>query len=423
MQPSINPELCIKCKGRLWCGLNHCPILTKKRVYYKIKKDLKVVNNPKLEFTTTTHYAFVGKTNYPRINIGVLGPVVVKEELINKDYYDNPRLWSNDNLGINEILGFRTSLINTRRKRYVKKADSYIRNIQEITLSERPISVDLKLRKKPSFRINMDPFTAPFGPNATLQRLRITENPRLKKKVEYYYSDYDAKAITAITELYKRGLDEVFLSRALSVGAFGIKAERKLVPTRWSITATDDIIAKQIIDEIRDYKEGNFEAYFGGYLGNYYLILFFPGVWSYELFETYMPKSDWNLTEEVKFTTDYEGYYGRKNYAENCIGGYYAARIGIVEKLKSKKRQASVLCIRIITPEYYMPLGVWVVREAVRKTLSKKSIVFSDEKLMLRYAAVLLKKKFNLDINLILKKSKLLKQRKEQKKIKDFFKI
>ncbi|MBW3005053.1 hypothetical protein KY310_04440, partial [Candidatus Woesearchaeota archaeon] len=73
-----------------------------------------------------------------------------------------------------------------------------------------------------------------------------------------------------------------------------------------------------------------------------------------------------------------------------------------------------------ITGEYAIPLGVWVTREAARKTLSNKPIKFSDKKLMLTYARNLIKKKFGVDIDFILKESVLLKDLGKQKRLSAF---
>ena len=118
--------------------------------------------------------------------------------------------------------------------------------------------------------------------------------------------------------------------------------------------------------------------------------------------------------------TDYESYEERKTYAENCGGGYYAARLPIVEKLHNLKRQASVLTLRFITGEYAVPLGVWVVRESVRKALSFKPLEFGSEELMLKYAKHLVKKKFNYDLDMLLKESILLRKLKNQTKLVNF---
>ncbi|MDD5087089.1 MAG: hypothetical protein PHV16_05040, partial [Candidatus Nanoarchaeia archaeon] len=178
---------------------------------------------------------------------------------------------------------------------------------------------------------------------------------------------------------------------------------------------------KQLISEIKDFKTGDYLVFFGSYLGNYYLILCFPEPWSYELFETYMPKTSWNVDENINFMTDYESYYGRKTYAENCAGGYYAARLAIAEKLANMKRQSSVLALRFITGDYAVPLGVWVVREAARKAMNNRPIEFSSKELMLKYTEALIKKKFGYDANKILKNSILLKELKNQKKLNSFF--
>jgi hypothetical protein len=65
---------------------------------------------------------------------------------------------------------------------------------------------------------------------------------------------------------------------------------------------------------------------------------------------------------------DAEFYGGRKEYAS--IGGcYYAARLAANEFLTSQGRQAGVVVLRETHPGYVMPVGVWNVREHVRRAL------------------------------------------------------
>ena len=40
---------------------------------------------------------------------------------------------------------------------------------------------------------------------------------------------------------------------------------------------------------------------------------------------------------ELRYSTDYENYYGRKEYASTTAGGYYTVRLAILEKLKEMK--------------------------------------------------------------------------------------
>ena len=121
----------------------------------------------------------------------------------------------------------------------------------------------------------------------------------------------------------------------------GVKKNRKLVPTRHSITAIDDTLGKQLITNIKQYPTlDEYRLYSGVYFGNVYFILMFPEIWSYELFEMYLPGAVWNFTGKIELMTDYEDYYGRKGYASNCVGGYYTVKLAILEHLTQRKRQA-----------------------------------------------------------------------------------
>ncbi|PIU03036.1 MAG: hypothetical protein COT55_00335, partial [Candidatus Diapherotrites archaeon CG09_land_8_20_14_0_10_32_12] len=97
-------------------------------------------------------------------------------------------------------------------------------------------------------------------------------------------------------------------------------------------------------------------------------------------------------------------------------------RLSIAEKLEKMKKQASVLTLRFITGEYAVPLGVWVVREAVRKTMKNRPIEFASKDLMLNYASALVKKKFGYDVNNLLKNSIILRNIKHQTKLNTFLK-
>ena len=254
-----------------------------------------------------------------------------------------------------------------------------------------------------------------------MQKARLTANTKIDSRVEKVVRDIDLKAAPGIVSLYKKGFEENDLTKLISVGNLGLKNNRKLVPTRWSITATDDIIGKQLIKEVKDFQIGDYQVYFAGGWGNYYLLLYFPEVWSYELFETYIHKkvNPWSK-QGFSYSTDYESYQGRKTYAEETAGGYYAARLPILEKMKLNKRQYSCLALRFITPDYNVPLGVWVCREATRKSCYSKPISFTSQKLMLEYVNFIVKNKFGINIEPLLEQSKLLKEMNKQTKLTSF---
>ncbi len=394
------------------CGKGKCPICARNNALFKIRNTLK-----KEEFTSDAISPFVGRYGYPYVNVGILAPPEQSEDAW---LYDAPKHWASENFEIPRIVDFRSSLINSRYNINIKKRMKLLELSQDIAMSSKPVDVDIELHEKPKFRLNLDSYMAPTGPNAKLKKASITENPKIHTKVYKVFEDIDLKANEAVNYLYKNNFDENFLSKLLSVGTLGLKVNRKLTPTRWSITATDDIIGKNLINEIKDYSEINsYYSFFGNYLGNYYLILMFPEVWSYELFETYVP-SNWNLNKILRYSTDYEDYFGRKSYAEITAGGYYTVRLAILEKLKEMKRQSSVLALRFITDEYTMPLGVWVTRQATRKSLENKPLEFSSKELMFEYARKLIKRKFNYNVDFVLNKSNLLKNIKQQTKLEKF---
>lgn len=391
---------CIKCKGRGFCSRPVCAIQS------KISSQKKVNISAKQDFFGEAPNVFVGRFGYPDINVGILSTE-------HYDDHDAPLTWSANNYQIPQVIDKRTALINSGFKTSVKSFnDKMLELSQEVSLAHKPVDIEINLNKKPNFNLNFNQDTMPHGPNVKLKKARITENPKIPHKVDKIVSDPHIKATNAISQLRSK-FDEHYLTKILSVGNLGLKKDRRLVPTRWSITAVDDMIGKQITGEIKQYNESEHLAFFGGYLGNYYLILFFPYCWSYELFESV-------VTESTSFSTDHEFHEGRKNYADNTAGGYYATRHAVLERLRKMKRQAGVLALRFITSEYWAPLGVWVVREATRNSMSSRPIEFASKELMLKYAKAFAKKKFNFDLDNILKQSKLLDRMNRQKRLVDF---
>ena len=396
--------------------LPNCPICIKREAVFNMKK-------AKLKdyFFGSSPAPFVGRYNYPNINVGILSPQKQDEE---NWIYDSPKYWAKEKFSIQNIVDLRSQLVNARfvsNVNGVRKREKLIGLSKEVGMASKPVDVEISLKKEPKFAANFDNIMTMTGPKALLQKAVATSNPKIHKKVDKVVDGVDWKATDALKYLYKNNFDENFLSRMLSVGTVGLKHKRKLVPTRWSITAVDDMLGKNILEEIRDYKTKDYEAYFGEHLGNYYIIMFLPHIWSYELFEIHSSGkvNEWSKNGLI-YATDYENHEGRKTYVEETAGGYYAPRLAILEKLKKDKRQASVLVLRIITDDYSVPLGVWVTREAARNTLNNKAIGFSSRELMLKYAMIIAKKKFGVNISEILKKSKLLDNIRKQSSLKDF---
>jgi len=380
---------------------------------FKIKD---ISNISKLDSTSPPSVFIGSKLSYPLVNIGILSPLQRDE---NAWLYDDAKYWAKNNFQINDVLKIRESLLNSRFKSTVTDSrlnKKFVKIAQEIALASKPVDLEIELKHKLNLDKQKDKVLTPHGMTASLGKAKITSNTKIHRKVEKVIND-EIKATEGINYLYNGNFDEYVLSKILSVGVLGLRKNKKFVPTRWSITATDDIIAKNLIEKIKYNKFiENHELFFGEFMGNQYLILLFPNVFSFELFELYLPGSSWNPSREIKASTDYESYFGRKNYASNTSGGYYATRLPILEYLKRIKRQATIIAIRIETPSYWASLGVWVVRESVRKSLKRK-MEFDSRAELIENTKKIGMIKFNFDPSQILKQSKIMSEVLTQKRL------
>ncbi len=379
---------------------------------------LKVNKEYKTDFQGSAPAPFIGRYNYPNVNVGILSPQFSGDT----SYYDSPKLWSKGNFAIGSVASLRYGLVNSRSQGNVKQLQNrFIQTVQEVGMAKQTPELEIHLLKKPELNLKPESDVTPFGPQAQVAKAQITSNVKVDQHLERAVHDTDLKASDALLSLYNNGFEESALNKVLSVGSLGLKKNRKLVPTRWSITAVDDAIGKQLIKEIKNYPQTDYQAYFGGGWGNYYLILYLADNFRYEIFETYLEldSNPWSK-EGYKYSTDYESYEGRSNYADETAGGYYACRLPILENLKEHKHQGSVLALRFITQEYNLPLGVWVCREATRKSLSQPPVTFASKELLLRYAQELIKRKFSFDLQLLLKESQLLKENQRQRNLSEF---
>lgn len=365
---------------------------------------------------------FIGsKLKYPLVNVGIMSPLERDDDAW---IYDDEKYWAEHDFQISDVIHLRNSLLNSRFQSKVTDTrlnKKFVNLAQEIAVASKPVDVEIELKNRVRFGRNKDQILTPHGMRAPLKKAKVTSNVKVDRLVDKAIND-EIKAVEAINMLYKRKFTEYTLNKILSVGVLGLKKSKRLVPTRWSITATDDMLGKHLLKSVKEYKWlENFELHFGEFMGNSYLLLFFPNVWSYELFEIYLPKSSWNPTDQVKASTDSEGFGGRKNYAFNTVGGYYAARLPILEYLNNLKRQAAVLAIRVEGPSYWAALGVWVVRESVRKALTNKSMKFDSRGELVDSAKKIGKIKFDFDYDNIIQRSRLLKQVKTQRNLTEFF--
>ena len=402
--------LCVACKGsRFLCGKTRCPIIVKanyflKSVPFMQSEDIAGASPPSV---------FVGRIGYPYVYAGPLVPPVQEDTSL----YDLPEFWFGK--PIDEIVGFRSMLIRGKHRVHVQRfeeAGKIIEKTRELALAINPVDVELILKKKPRGFLLLDDEVQPFGPSAPIRDLRVG-NTRWDHQIEKAYGDTDLKAAEAVLELYSKGVLVTKIQRAFSVGAFGLEKNRRLVPTRWSITAVDSTISKALMENVKTFPEiSEFRVYESRYLDNIFEVLMVPGKWSYEAIEAWYPGTVWNPSgRNVVMFSDWEGYEGRTTYAE--IGGcYYAARLAVCEQLVKERRQATVIVLREAHPGYIMPVGVWQVRENVRNAMRQKPFIFKTLDESLKFVA----SRFQIPIQQWIMRSALLKNALFQKRITDF---
>ena len=261
----VKTNLCPACQSQLWRHRSNCPVL--KRIL--LQKDFKA--NIKQEiFGSSPPSVLVGEWNYPKVNVGLLLPPEQGDTAV----YDAPKQWFQNNYSIEDVFKLRLNLFNAKRlfnTADVLKPDKSLQVIQETAASNLSLDTEVVFEKKPLFTLNFDPFSAPFGPSGLAKKIEVTENPKIDRKVNYVISDVDLKAEEAVMKLYKEGYDVYSLSKILSVGLLGVKIQRKLVPTRWAITATDSIIIKNLLKEVKGYDSiDQYMMFEASYMGNYF---------------------------------------------------------------------------------------------------------------------------------------------------------
>ncbi len=365
--------LCHICKGiRKLCGRERCPILT--RIYYQ-KLAIPKINESL--FGPSPKSVFVGHENYPDVFVG---PMVSLNES-NLERVDTPEKMFG--LSQEKIIRDRYSLVRGKLQKNVFTRDRYIRELQAVTLSAKPVDMEINFRKKPSFSLSFSPILQPMGASGEVNKIKVVDNPKIRSPV-YKLIDDDIKADEVVVEFYKLNFNVSQISKILSSGVLGIK--KKLVPTKWSITAIDALLSKYFITKIKNFSSiDEYLLFENSYLGNHFYILLLPGNWEFEQFETWFPGTLWNLnSNSPEITVEFEFYFGRKDYASLQSGGYYASRFAVSEGLYKMKRQARAIVIREVGKEYDIPVGVWEVRENVRAALRKKPEKFGSLKQLLQ---------------------------------------
>jgi hypothetical protein len=358
----MSRQVCLTCKGgRLLCGHDSCPLLR------KISFQSPVAEKLSERMFGPSPSVFIGWRDYPRVFAGPLTSIEGGDPLL----LDDPGRWYG--MGFDDIIRMRSMLVRSKQRHNVREKSRFVGDIQELALSAKPVDVEAVFKRRPSYSISFSPVSQPMGPSGVLERLTVADNPKIPRKVDYVVSD-ELPAVRQVSRLYDSGHDVYYLTTVLSSGVLGLEDSRRMVPTRWSITAVDDIVGKMLLDRVRGYPEvGDFMVYSNTYLENHFEVLLIPGAWEFEQFEAWAPRTLWTMAyDKPVIQLESEFYRGRSDYALREGGGYYASRLAVAEALECMGRQARVIVFREIYDSYIMPVGVWEVRENVRKAMQNK---------------------------------------------------
>jgi hypothetical protein len=323
---------------------------------------------------------FIGSYGYPKVAVGPMLTPSIGDTFI----MDSPEQWIGK-YEQDDIIKFRLDLVRGKKEVGIKDLENkLVQNMQEISLASKSVESEAQFHYKPrGVTFNQD--HQPFGPSASLDKFEIG-NTKWEQHLEKSYYDTDWKAADAIKELYKDGVAFSQMQKAFSTGTMGIGKNRKLVPTRWSITAVDTILANNLYHQVKYFDAiENYQVYEFSSLNNYYAVILTPTPWMYEWIEAFIHV----LGREEMIFADQEYTQGKSEYSS--VGGcYYSCKFAVLEALSKMKKQAGAIVLREAY-EGYVPLGVFNVRENVKAAMKEKPREFESYRAVLNYLSTKLR--------------------------------
>ena len=337
---------------------------------------MKSVNVGKNLEGTTPPSVFIGRWSYPKVYAGPM----MSSQMGDTHIMDSPEDWIGQNKTQDEIINYRMNLV--RGKQLIKIDDlenPFIEKLQDISLASKSIDSEATFGKKPRGSMLTED-SMPHGPSAVIEKFDI-DAVRWDKQLEKTFYDTDLKATEAVLNLHNKDVPFTAMQKAFSVGAIGTKNKRKLVPTRWSITACDSTLADEFLKEVRKFEKlDTYRVYEFGALNNYYIIILTPTEWQYEWYEAFIKLMK---NEELIFS-DYETNSGKKEYS--IVGGcYYTAKMAVLDYLLKIKKQSGLLILREAY-DGYVPLGVFNVRENIKEAMLRPYLEFETLQDALTYS-------------------------------------
>jgi DNA repair protein NreA len=345
---------------------------------------------------STPPSVFIGSWNYPKVYAGpMISPIQGDTAIM-----DTPESWIQNDKSQDDIIGYRLNLVRGKLTNKVNDLDNpFVEKLQEISLASTSINSEAEFGSKPR-GLSFNEQHTPHGPSALIEKFDI-ESVKWDRELEKAYYDSDLKAADAVMNLHQKEIPFSSIQKAFSVGTMGIGNNRRMVPTRWSITACDSTIGNRLLKEVK-YNDiiDTHRVYEYISLNNYYAVLLLPQEWEFEWMEAFLHVMG---REELIFS-DYENNEGKKGYSR--VGGcYYTSKMSVLEELSRERKQAAAIILREAY-KGYIPLGVFNVRENIRNAMNQPYKEFEDMKTALVY----IDNNLQLPVEKFIKQSDLLKE-------------
>jgi len=369
---SIRPEVCYRCKTfKRLCGLPVCPVRERLRV---IVKTYSTVVSAESVYGATPPSGVIGEWGYPKVNVIVNVPPGATED--SARMYDDPLGWWSTKLSLEDIIKLRSHMISTVCGRFeVTDPEKLLE--REISLSQvavKPVDMEVKVEKILNKRLLFDLRILPLSVQVQ-GSFKVTSNPKIPRVLDKLIYD-DVKAREAVVKLYESGVDVYMIQRAFSFGLLGERRRRKLVPTRWAITAVDRILSTYLRYKVQKCRViDKFYVYQISYLGNRFTVVLIPDALRITWIEFWYSRS--GLSDRPIVSTVIEEDI--KGDVETMDGGFEAGRMGLLEALLKMNVQARAIIVREILPEYYIGIGNWHIREDLRRLNELRPVLVTDK--------------------------------------------
>ncbi|MGC8661601.1 MAG: hypothetical protein ACP5TZ_03755 [Nitrososphaeria archaeon] len=296
-----------------------------------------------------------------------IGPSITSEPGL----FADPTKWLN--FSAPDLLRLRLSSLTSLKPVHpsLSVLDRDVSKLREVALSQKFVDIEVNMSKSQR-KIFSDQFSGTISVKGRLERVLNYSGTEFSRPIEKVFSDNNLRAADAVKYLFESDVGVYKIQQLLSVGSLGVN--RKLVATRWSITAVDSLLSSNMLNKIAQYEIiSNYMVGKSYMMGNRFAVIIEPENYSFEMLESWAP---YNGSENIiqAIARDNEGYFGRKDYANEVEGAYYAARFSVAQFLEKIRKQASIMVLMEVDRNWIPSLGVWRVREGVKAALENLRI-------------------------------------------------